>query len=414
MLKKIFINNIVLFFSLRFLKPKNRILPNIGVTMSSLAITISIAILIIVTSVMNGFTAELIEKILGLNSHITLYSRNDKFNDLQQTKQDVNNIQGVKFSFPVVSGSGMVVKDNASAGVFIKGISKQDIKNNKDLAKTLVADIDTFSGYKIILGKDIARQLRVRKGDEISLIVPIVANTMFGMVPRQVRLKVAGVINSHSQQYDNYMAIIPFSAGQRIFNVKNNATSFEIITNNPENLDHITRDIAKMKKFYITTWQMENDALLHALKVESNVMSLILGLFLVIAIFTIFAVIRMMIKAKERDIAILKAHGVSNKQIGRIFFIVGLVICMSGMIFGNIIGIAFALNVDDIRLFLEGLLHTKLLDGDVYLLSNLPSRVIKSDIIKINIFAFFMSLFCVYFSIKRNVKIDVVKTLRNN
>ena len=308
----------------------------------------------------------------------------------------------------------MVVKDNASAGVFIKGISKQDIKNNKDLAKTLVADIDTFSGYKIILGKDIARQLRVRKGDEISLIVPIVANTMFGMVPRQVRLKVAGVINSHSQQYDNYMAIIPFSAGQRIFNVKNNATSFEIITNNPENLDHITRDIAKMKKFYITTWQMENDALLHALKVESNVMSLILGLFLVIAIFTIFAVIRMMIKAKERDIAILKAHGVSNKQIGRIFFIVGLVICMSGMIFGNIIGIAFALNVDDIRLFLEGLLHTKLLDGDVYLLSNLPSRVIKSDIIKINIFAFFMSLFCVYFSIKRNVKIDVVKTLRNN
>ena len=407
-------NSIVLFFSLRFLKPKGKIFPNLSVLMSSLAIMISIAILIIVMSVMNGFTKELIEKILGLNSHITIYSLRDNFGDIEQTQNDIQKIKGIKFAFPVVSGSGMVVKNDNSAGVFVKAIAPNDIKNNKDLSKSIIADLDNFKNYNIILGKDIARQLRVKKGDEINMIVPIVADTMFGTIPRQVRLKVAGIINSNSQQYDNYMAIIPFKAGQVIFNMKDNASSIEIVTENPEKLDDIEKEIAGMKKYYIADWKMENSALLHALKVEANVMSLILGLFVLISTFTIFAVIRMMIKSKERDIAILKAHGVSNKQIRNIFFIVGFTICITGMFFGNILGITFAVNVDRIRIFLENLFHTKLLDGDVYLLSNLPSRVIISDIIKANCFAFAVSLLCIYLSIAKNTKIDVAKTLRNN
>ena len=407
-------NSIVLFFSLRFLKQKGRFFPNLSVLMSSLAIMISIAILIIVMSVMNGFTKELIEKILGLNSHITIYSLRDNFGDIKQTQNDIQKIKGIKFAFPVVSGSGMVVKNDNSAGVFVKAISPSDIKNNKDLSKSIIADLDNFKNYNIILGKDIARQLRVKKGDEINMIVPIVADTMFGTVPRQVRLKVAGIINSHSQQYDNYMAIIPFKAGQVIFNMKDNASSIEIVTENPEKLDDIEKEIAGMKKYYIADWKMENSALLHALKVEANVMSLILGLFVLISTFTIFAVIRMMIKSKERDIAILKAHGISNKQIRNIFLIVGFTICITGMFFGNILGITFAVNVDRIRIFLENLFHTKLLDGDVYLLSNLPSKVIISDIIKANCFAFAVSLLCIYLSIAKNTKIDVAKTLRNN
>ena len=407
-------NNIILFFSLRFLKPKGKVIPNISVLMSSLAIMISIAILIVVMSVMNGFTAELIEKILGLNLHITVYSLREDFGDIKQTQQDIQNINGVKFAFPVVSGSGMVIKNDSSAGVFVKAISPDDIKNNKDLSKSIVADLDNFKNYNIVLGKDIARQLRVKKGDDINMIVPIVADTMFGTVPRQVRLTVAGIINSHSQQYDNYMALISFKAGQAIFNMKNNASSIEIITKNPEKLDYIESELSKLKKYYIADWKMENSALLHALKVEASVMSLILGLFVLISTFTIFAVIRMMIKSKERDIAILKAHGISNKEIRKVFFIVGLTICITGMFFGNVLGISFAVNVDRIRLFLEGIFHTKLLDGDVYLLSNLPSRVIMSDIIKANCFAFATSLLCVYLSIKRNTKIDVAKTLRNN
>ena len=407
-------NSIVLFFSLRFLKPKGKFFPNLSVLMSSLAIMISIAILIIVMSVMNGFTKELIEKILGLNSHITIYSLRDNFGDIEQTQNDIQKIKGIKFAFPVVSGSGMVVKNDNSAGVFVKAIAPSDIKNNKDLSKSIIADLDNFKNYNIILGKDIARQLRVKKGDEINMIVPIVADTMFGTIPRQVRLKVAGIINSHSQQYDNYMAIIPFKAGQVIFNMKDNASSIEIVTENPEKLDDIEKEIAGMKKYYIADWKMENSALLHALKVEANVMSLILGLFVLISTFTIFAVIRMMIKSKERDIAILKAHGISNKQIRNIFFIVGFTICITGMFFGNVLGISFAVNVDRIRIFLENLFHTKLLDGDVYLLSNLPSRVIISDIIKANCFAFAVSLLCIYLSIAKNTKIDITKTLRSN
>jgi lipoprotein-releasing system permease protein len=296
----------------------------------------------------------------------------------------------------------------------VKGMQKNDIRNNKDLNKSLITNLDDFNDYSIILGKGVVRQIMAKKGDYVNLIVPIVAKTMFGTFPRQVKLKVVGVLGSNSQQYDNYMAIIPFETAKDIFSIKDGASSIEIMTNDPENLKEVESKISKIGKYYISDWKMENSGLLHALKVESNVMSLILGLFVVISVFTIFAVIRMMVKSKERDIAILKAHGISNSEIGKMFFIVGIVICATGMIFGNFLGILFALNVDDIRLFLENILHTTLLDGDVYLLSNLPSKIIVSDIIKINVFTFVLSLICILFSIKRNTKINVVEILRNN
>ena len=314
--------NIVLFFAFRFLKSNRSVIPNLSVLMSALAITISISILIIVTSVMNGFTAELIEKILGLNSHISVYQKNGKFENITELQNKLLEVDGVKIAFPVVSGSGMVINNGNSAGVFIKGISKEDIANNKDLKKSIVADLDLFSGYKIILGKDVARQLRVRKNDIVNVIVPIISNTMFGTIPRQVKLKVLGVISSNSQQYDNYMAIIPFNASQIIFNFKDNASAMEIITDNPEDVGVIEQKIFKLGNFYIGDWKMENSALIHALNVEANVMSLILGLFVLISTFTIYAVIRMMIKSKEREIAILKAQGVSNTQIKNMFLMV--------------------------------------------------------------------------------------------
>ena len=408
-------NNIVLFFGQRFLKAKGTILPHLSVLMSSLAIMISVAILIIVTSVMNGFSADLIEKILGLNSHITVYPRNsDKLVNYSKITREIQTIDGVKLTFPVISGSGMIVKDDASIGLFIKGMTANDIKSNKDLMKSITANLSNFDkNYNIILGKGIARQLKVKKGNDVDLIVPVLARTMVGTFPRQVKMKVVGFINSHSQQYDNYMAIISFNAGRAIFGTEG-ASSVEIITNNPEDLGVIESKISKRNKYYISDWKSENSGLLHALKVESSVMSLILGLFVIISVFTIFAVIRMMIKSKERDIAILKAHGISDFQVGKMFFIVGIVICMFGMLFGNFVGIVFALNVDKIRIFLEDLFHSTLLDGDIYLLSHLPSRIIVDDIIKINIFVFISALICIYLSIKRNIKINITETLRNN
>lgn len=407
-------NNIVLFFGRRFLKAKGAIFPHLSVLMSSLAITISVAVLIIVTSVMNGFSADLIEKILGLNSHITVYPRNNKLVNFSKIIREIKTIDGVKLAFPVISGSGMIVKDDVSIGLFIKGMTAEDIKKNKDLIKSIKADLSKFNkNYNIILGKGIARQLKVRNGDDVDLIVPIIAKTMFGTFPRQVKMKVVGVINSHSQQYDNYMAIISFNAGQTIFNVEG-ASSVEIITNNPEDLGTIESSLLRRNEYYISDWKSDNNGLLHALKVESNVMSLILGLFVIISVFTIFAVIRMMIKSKERDIAILKAHGISDFQVGKMFFIVGMTICVFGMLFGNLVGIVFTLNVDKIRIFLEDLFHSTLLDGDVYLLSHLPSRIIIDDVVKINIFVFISALMCVYFSIKRNIKINITETLRNN
>ena len=382
--------------------------------MSSTAISLSVAILIIVTSVMNGFSAELIDKILGLNPHIKLYKMEKSVINMEEVKQKIKTLQNVKNVSLTLSGAGMILATNNSAGVFVRGIDKKDIIDNTEFNKTIIGEVDKFSGYKIIIGRDVARQIGAKIGDEISLIVPITTTTMFGVIPRQVSLKVLGFIKSNSQQFDNYMAIIPFNTTQKIFNIKENAGDVEITTNNPNNIEDLQNELLKIGKFYISNWKMENGSLLNALKIEADVMSLILGLFVIASMFSIFAVLRMMIKSKEREIAILKAHGLSNKQICKMFFLIGITISIIGLIFGNILGVSFTLNINSIKAFLESIFHTNLFDGSVYLLDHLPSRLIKKDLFYINIFSFIISLFFTYISIKRNTKIDITKTLRNN
>ncbi|MBR1428948.1 MAG: ABC transporter permease, partial [Rickettsiales bacterium] len=224
------LSGITWLFSLRFLRAKNHKLPNIGIAMSMLAVSISIAILIIVTSVMNGFRDELIDKILGFNSHITVHSKQMKFVNYKEVKENLMNVDGVVSASPVVNGAGMVSNGNRSAGIFVKGMSLNELKQRKDLFKYIKGGVEEFKGLNIILGGGVANQLRVRVGDEITMIVPIVSTTMFGVVPRAVNMKVVGLLRTNAQQYDNYMAIVPFKAGQAIFNLQGEASAIEVMT----------------------------------------------------------------------------------------------------------------------------------------------------------------------------------------
>lgn len=410
---------VVLLFSRRFLITKGRFFPNIGVLMSILAISLSITVLIIVMSVMNGFRDELIEKILGFNSHITITKRYGDFYDYDAVSNKILLLNGVKFSNPIINGAGMLTNNYGSSGVFVKGISKNGLQNRKDLNKYIAGNLSDFDGFSIVLGNDVARELNVKMNDYINLIVPIATNTIFGTIPRYVKLKVIGLLKTNAQQYDNYMLLMPFSTAQRVFNLNNIASSVEVITTSPQQISDIKTDIfnnitSNNTAFNISDWQLENGALLNALKVEANVMSLILGLFIIISMFTIFAVIRMMVKAKEREIAVLKSHGVQNIGINSIFTIVGMSIALIGMLIGNTFGIAISMNIEDIRLFLENIFNTKLLDGSVYLLSNLPSKLMINDVLKVNVFAFLMAFLCTMLSTSINTKIDITKTLRNN
>ena len=413
--------NIIWLFSSRFLKAKNHKLPNLGVSMSMFAIAISIAILIIVTSVMNGFRDELLDKILGFNAHISLYKHED-FKNYIDIQQDTLKIPGVVNATPTINGAGMLIGNsndggNSSAGTFVKGISQIDLINRKQLAKFVNGDLTRFHDFQVILGKGLARQIGAKINDKITLVVPIVANTMFGMIPRSVQLKVIGTIKTNAQQYDNYTLLMPFDTAQKVYNRHGIADTLEIITTDANNIDIIEGEILSKltnRDLWFTDWRMDNKALLNALNVEANVMALLLSLFTIISMFTIFAVIRMMIKSKEREIAILKSHGVSNKQINKIFLIIGITMAFTGMLFGNLIGITLSTNIDNIRIFLETIFGTKLLDGSIYFLSNLPSKLMIADIIKINIFAFIMAILCSFLSIRKNTKIDVVSILRNN
>ena len=413
-------NNIILLFSARFLKAKNRKLPNLGVSMSMFAIAISIAILIIVTSVMNGFRDELLDKILGFNAHISIY-KHEEFKDYIDIQNETLKLKGVVNATPTINGAGMLIGSNGankqSAGTFVKGISQIDLLKREQLAKFVKGDLTRFYGFQVVLGYDLARQIGAKINDRITLVVPIVAPTMFGMIPRSVQLKVVGVIKTNAQQYDNYTLLMPFDTAQKVFNRSGVADNLEIITTNANEIDKVEDEIItklSKKNLWLSDWRMENRALLNALNVEANVMALLLSLFTIISMFTIFAVIRMMIKSKEREIAILKSHGISNNQINHIFLIIGITMAITGMVLGNLIGITLSTNIDNIRLFLEKLFGTQLLDGSVYFLSNLPSKLMLGDIIKINIFAFIMAILCSFLSIRKNTKIDVVSILRNN
>lgn len=409
--------SLVGIFSTRFIKSKNKILPNIGVLMSFIAITISVSILIIVISVMNGFRDELLKKILGFNSHITIYKKYGNFADFQNITKKAITSKNIISITPVVNGSGMLSTNSGSSGVVVKGINRNDIKNRQDFAKYIQGDLTKFKNFSIIVGKGIARELRLYENDEVNLIVPIISNTAFGSIPRFVNLKVIGFLKTNAQQYDDYMVLLPFNTAQKVFNLQESASALEVITANPndvaENTFFLQQQLGR-QDLYFSNWQIENHAMINALNIEANVMGLILSLFIIISMFTIFAVIRMMIKSKEREIAILKSHGISNTDINKIFLIIGLSIAICGMIIGNIAGISIALNIENIRMFLEKLLNVKLLDGSVYLLSKLPSKVIISDIIRINIFAFTMAVICTLISTYKNTKIDVVNILRNN
>jgi lipoprotein-releasing system permease protein len=403
----------------RYLKSRNNIyLPSIGIAMSIVGVALSMMILIIVTSVMNGFRAELLSKILGLNSHITINGRYENY--IENYKEILTKIQPIKeieSTTPVVIGYGMLANTNGQVGVMVKGIEFHDLTKRKDIINSIFADWDLFqkNEYGSIIGIDIANTLNVKEKEELNLITPVVIKTSFGVVPRFKTIQMSGFLRTNAQQYDSSVVIMPLKGAQKIYNLENKVTMIEIITTDPNNIFKIKQAIKRLindEKILISDWQMSNKPLMDALKTEATVMSLILSLFVIIAMFAVFTIISMMITDKEREIAILRVHGISSKEIVKIFMITGFFIIFFGMIAGNLLGIVIAKNIDNIRLLLETILQRKILDGSVYFLTNLPSKIMVKDIIYINIFTITTGFFSFFLPSLKAGKKNIQEILR--
>ena len=325
---------------------------------SLLGIILGVATLIIVMSVMNGFRAELIGRILGLNGNFGVYHQTGFLPEFDKHSVTFAEIPGVKAVTPQIEGQGLVVGNSISRGVVVRGIRWTDLSARKQLWDSLInKDIDQYDFNGIILGNRLAKQLGVRINDYISLLSPQMTVTAFGSVPKQKRFKVIELFDVGMFEYDNSFAFINLQVAQELFGhkINNTVSNLEIYISKNSSFKKIYNRIKSISPdhFVITDWKVRNASFINALNVERNVMFIILTLIIMVAAFNIISSMIMLVRSKTSDIAVLAAMGASSSNIMKIFFVTGASIGIIGTTIGTVLGLLTCYNIDSIRRFLE-------------------------------------------------------------
>jgi len=377
------------FIALRYLKAKRREkFISITAFFSLIGIMLGVATLIIVMSVMNGFRADLIDRILGINAHITVYSDSGKLYDYDNLIQKVSEISNVKKVNAIVENAVMITANGISVGGVVRGIDKEALKNKEEIYKNInTKNFESFSeNNSILLGVDLAIQLSVNEGDEIKIISPETNNIILGSIPRMKTYKVIGTFKSGMYEYDNATAFMPTKSAQIHFRYKDSVSALEIDVRDLEQVGRTSYEISRVLEnegqgVNVVDWKQANSAFIGALKVERNVMFIILTLIILVAAFNIISSLIMLVNDKNKQIALLRTIGATKGNIMRIFFICGSAIGFTGTLFGAILGILFTLNIENIRVFIEKTFGASLFDPTIYFLSQLPSRLFVSDLV---------------------------------
>ena len=375
--------------ALRNLKPKRKegFLKVISI-FSFIGIMLGVAILIIVMSVMNGFRTELTNKILGFNPHIIIKPYNnvkidESFKD--QLKKNFPDIQ-ILNSF---SGEGVVINNDYAKGIIIKGLDQKNKKNSIFIKKILVeGDKSRIKKGEIIIGKELAIELNLAIGDKINLLSSAYISTPFGGLPKQETYTIEGIFSSGFYEFDKNVVFLNLNETLYFFEKEKNDINLEVYLPNPLKANYIKDKIGIMNNnFYVYSWIDLNKSFFSALKVERNVMFVILTLIIIVAAFNIISGLTILIKNKTREIAILKTLGLSNNSIIKSFFLTGFTIGLIATIFGITLGVLFSENIESIRVFFSYILNVEIFPSDVYFLDEMPSEISFSSIVIIFIFS---------------------------
>ncbi|MBL1420288.1 MAG: lipoprotein-releasing ABC transporter permease subunit [Alphaproteobacteria bacterium] len=386
---------------------------------SFLGIMLGVATLIIVMSVMNGFREELTSKILGMNGHIILTGRSNDLPEFDQIADFVRSIEGVTNAAPVVDGQVLGSGRYENSGVYVRGMRENDIRDFPLIAEKIVyGTLDGFDNTdRIAIGSRMASKFGVNVGDAVSLISPNGSVTPFGTSPRQKNYIVAAIFEVGESRFDSQVVLMPFAEAQLYFNKENNATAVEIMTEDPDDMVYIKNEIIRLAQanqldLYMVDWQQSNGALFSALRVERNVMFLILMLIIIIASFNIISGMIMLVKDKTHDIAILRTMGAGRGTIQRVFFMTGGLIGITGTLFGFLLGVLVCANIESIRQFVSALTDTALFSPELYFLSELPAKMETAEITTIVAASLILSLLATLYPSYRAAKTDPVKALR--
>ena len=371
--------------TLRYLKTRKKDgFLNVISIFSFIGISLGVAVLIIVMSVMNGFRTELVEKIVGFNPHAVIKPYENPIDENLFINKELNDLS--KLFVYSNSGEGVLINKDYTKGLLLRGYLSEDYKKLDIVESRLFIGNKKLNPSHISIGKELSFSYDIKVGDKILIMSPTGVQTIVGNLPKQKAYIVDSIFDSEISDFDHNVAFINLNDLENLFDLKSSNRNLEIYLKNPKNIEITKKKLENIfQEYYLYTWSDLNKSLFSALKVERNVMFIILSLIIIVAAFNIISGLTILVKNKTREIAILKSIGVLNKSISKIFFMVGFIIGSLATIFGIILGVLFSIYIENIREFMSNVFSINLFPEEIYFLSKMPSEINPGSIFLIAI-----------------------------
>lgn len=385
--------------------------------LSFLGIALGVATLIIVMAVMNGFRAELLDRVMGMNGHLNVYdSQSGALGNYESLSARIKAVPGVINAMPTVEGQALISLRGQASGAMVRGLRPEDFRARPRLSSGVVAGaVEDFGDDRIAIGHRMARRLGVTLGDSLPLISPQGTPSAFGTVPRMRAYTIAVIFNVDMYEYDNGFIYMPLPAAQAFFRLPENGVSgIEVQVATPDRIKPFRAAVQEAVGFdgRVADWQQANASFVSALEIERNVMFLILTLIIVVAALNIISSMVMLVKEKGRAIAILRTMGATRGMILRIFFLTGASIGVVGTLAGLGLGVAFTLNLETIRHVLETVLNVDLFAAEIRFFTQIPARIDWGEVAQVVGMGLALSFLATLPPAWRAARLDPVEALR--
>ena len=405
----------------RYMAAKKRGFGSVVSWVSLIGIMLGVATLIVVMSVMGGFHETLLSRIIGMNGHVVVYHQNGTISDydflMDKMRQNKVVSEYVVSMVPIAEGQIMASANGHNSGAMVRGIRMPDlIAKTKNGTRVYGKSLDKVADGELVIGSSLARSLRVTNGDKVSLIS---ANggtaTPFGTVPRIMASPAVSSFFMGMYEYDSGYIFMPLETAQKYLNIENSVTHIDLFLVDAEQSETVVRALDSLLPdgFIVRDWRDLNRGFVGALQVESSVMFLILLLIVIVAAFNIISSLVMLVKDKNKDIAILRTFGVSRKSMMKIFILAGTSIGIIGAVFGTLFGVLMAIYIEPIRKFFQFVTGRDLFPAELYSLSELPSKLVPSTVISIAVIAIALAFLATLYPAWRAANTDPVETLKN-
>ena len=387
--------------------------------MSVCGLTLGVATLIVVLSVMNGFERELRTRILAVTAHATLVGLNGTLGNWRELQQQVRRQSGVRAAVPYIESQAMLASGPHTAGAKVRGVLPEEERAATGLAQRVIAgSLDELraGAYGTILGSALARELNVRLGDTVVLIAPEGSATPTGVVPRMRRFRVVGLFNSGMYEFDRGLALVHLSDAARLFQTGTAVTGLRLAFSDPLRAPALVSRVARAlggPGFYVTDWTQDHANFFRSIQITKSMLFMILLMLVAVAAFNIVATLVMIVKDKQTDIAILRALGAAPRNVLLTFAVQGVLIGLAGTLAGAALGTLLARNLETLVAGLERLLGTQFLDARVYYMSDLPAYVEGMDVFKVCAVAFVLCALATIYPAWRAARTAPAEALRH-